>query len=38
MQVDGKNIENISSGYVGIKMDNIVRENDHVYKKVEIKK
>ncbi len=38
MQVDGKNIENISNGYVGIKMNNIVRENDHVYKKVEIEK
>lgn len=37
MQVDGRNIESISNGLVGIKFENVVRENDHVYKKVPIK-
>ena len=37
MQVDGRNIESISEGLVGIKFNNVVRENDHVYKKVPIK-
>lgn len=36
MQVDGKNINSINNGLVGIKFKNIVRENDHVYKKVSI--
>jgi len=36
MQVDGKNVDSISQGLVGIKFKNIVRENDHVYKKVEL--
>lgn len=37
MQVDGRTIESISNGLVGIKFENVVRENDHVYKKVPIK-
>ena len=37
MQVDGKNVESIKDGLVGIKFNNVVRENDHVYKKVSIK-
>ena len=37
MQVDGKNVDSISQGLVGIKFNNVVRENDHVYKKVSIK-
>jgi putative protease len=37
MQVDGKNVESIKEGLVGIKFNNVVRENDHVYKKVSIK-
>lgn len=36
MQVDGRNVDSVSEGYVGVKLDNIVRENDHVYKKVNI--
>lgn len=38
MQIDGKNIEKISEGHVGIKLKNIVRENDHVYKMVDIER
>lgn len=34
MQVEGENVNKVLNGYVGIKIDNIVRENDHVYKKV----
>ena len=37
MQVDGENIKTIDSGLVGIKVDNLVRENDHVYLKKDIK-
>lgn len=33
MQIDGKNIETINEGNVGIKLENVVRENDHVYRK-----
>lgn len=33
MQIEGKNIEQISEGNVGIKLVNVVRENDHVYRK-----
>ncbi|RAP51398.1 MAG: peptidase U32 [Methanosphaera sp. rholeuAM270] len=33
MQVDNCSIERISSGNVGVKLENVVRENDHVYKK-----
>lgn len=33
MQVDGKNIDKIDKGCVGVKLENTVRENDHVYKK-----
>ncbi|MBQ6219432.1 peptidase U32 family protein [Methanosphaera sp. ISO3-F5] len=33
MQVDGKNIDEILEGNVGIKFDDTVRENDHVYRK-----
>ena len=34
MQIDGKNVETVTNDSVGIKLENIVRENDHVYKKV----
>lgn len=34
MQIDGKNVEIVTNDSVGIKLENIVRENDHVYKKV----
>ena len=34
MQIDGVNVENVSNTSVGVKLDNVVRENDHVYKKV----
>jgi len=34
MQIDGKNIDKVSNYSVGIKLENVVRENDHVYKKV----
>jgi putative protease len=34
MQIDGKNINKVNNNSVGIKIENIVRENDHVYKKV----
>ncbi|RAP45090.1 MAG: peptidase U32 [Methanosphaera sp. rholeuAM6] len=34
MQIDGKNVETVADESVGIKLENIVRENDHVYKKV----
>ncbi|MCD7781157.1 MAG: U32 family peptidase [Methanosphaera sp.] len=34
MQIDGKNVDNISEGFVGIKLESIVRANDHVYKKI----
>lgn len=37
MQIDGKNVEEVSNENVGIKLENIVRENDHVYKKVPIR-
>ena len=37
MQIDGQNVEEISNDSVGIKLENTVRENDHVYKKVLIK-
>ncbi|MDO5825580.1 MAG: peptidase U32 [Methanosphaera sp. rholeuAM130] len=37
MQVDGEKIESVNEGLVGIKFENTVRENDHVYKKVSIK-
>lgn len=36
MQVDGENIDKITNGLIGLKMDNQVRENDHVYKKIEL--
>lgn len=36
MQVDGHNIDEITNGNVGVKLENVVRENDHVYKKEEI--
>lgn len=36
MQIDGKNVNSVSNNYVGIKLNNIVRENDHVYKKVNL--
>ena len=36
MQVDGENIEYIKEGLIGLKTDTQVRQNDHVYKKVEI--
>ena len=36
MQVDGENVDSISQGLVGIKFKNVVRENDHVYKKVDL--
>jgi putative protease len=38
MQIDGKNVEEVKNESVGIKLENIVRENDHVYKKVLIDK
>lgn len=34
MQIDGKNIEKASNTSVGIKLNSVVRENDHVYKKI----
>lgn len=34
MQIEGKNIEKVTNDSVGIKLENVVRENDHVYKKV----
>lgn len=34
MQIDGVNVEKVSNTSVGVKLDNVVRENDHVYKKV----
>jgi len=34
MQIDGKNIEKAFKESVGIKINGVVRENDHVYKKV----
>ncbi len=34
MQIDGQNVEEVSNDSVGIKLENTVRENDHVYKKV----
>ena len=34
MQIDGENVESVTKDSVGIKIKNIVRENDHVYKKV----
>ena len=34
MQIDGKNIDKVTNDSVGIKLENVVRENDHVYKKV----
>lgn len=34
MQIDGKNVDKVTDGSVGIKLENVVRENDHVYKKV----
>ncbi len=37
MQIDGKNVEKVSKDSVGVKLENVVRENDHVYKKVLIK-
>ena len=36
MQVDGENIEYIKEGLIGLKTDTQVRQNDNVYKKVEI--
>ena len=37
MQVNGVNVDKVSKEDVGIKINGIVRENDHVYKKVQIK-
>lgn len=37
MQIDGKNIEKAFKESVGIKINGVVRENDHVYKKVPLK-
>ena len=34
MQIDGKNVDRVTDDSVGIKLENVVRENDHVYKKV----
>ena len=34
MQIDGKSVEKVVNDSVGIKLENVVRENDHVYKKV----
>lgn len=38
MQIDGKNIKQVTNGNVGVKLDTIVRENDHIYKKVLLNK
>ena len=37
MQVNGVNVDKVSKEDVGIKINGIVREKDHVYKKVQIK-
>ncbi|MGN1320983.1 MAG: peptidase U32 family protein [Methanosphaera sp.] len=37
MQVDGKNVTKVSREAVGVKLEHIVRENDHVYKKEPIR-
>lgn len=37
MQVDGKNVTNVSREAVGVKLEQVVRENDHVYKKEPIR-
>ncbi len=34
MQIDGKNVQKVTNDSVGIKLEHVVRENDHVYKKV----
>lgn len=34
MQIDGKNVQKVTNDSVGIKLENVARENDHVYKKV----
>jgi len=36
MQIDGKDVKKVSDTSVGVKIKSTVRENDHVYKKVEI--
>jgi putative protease len=37
MQVDGKNVTKVSREAVGVKLEQVVRENDHVYKKEPIR-
>ncbi|MDE4077507.1 peptidase U32 family protein [Candidatus Methanosphaera massiliense] len=37
MQVDGKNVTKVSREVVGVKLEQVVRENDHVYKKEPIR-
>lgn len=34
MQIDGRNVQKVTDKSVGIKLENVVRENDHVYKKI----
>ncbi len=34
MQIDGKNVQKVTNSSAGIKLEHVVRENDHVYKKV----
>ncbi|HIH34936.1 MAG TPA: U32 family peptidase [Methanosphaera sp.] len=34
MQIDGKNVQKVTDKSVGIKLENVVRQNDHVYKKI----
>ena len=34
MQIDGRNVDTVTKQSVGIKLENVVRENDHVYKKI----
>ena len=37
MQIDGVNVQKVENESVGIKLSNVVRNNDHVYKKIVIR-